>query len=220
MCGRFTLYTERREIMRRFQVDLFNGSWSNSYNIAPTQDVLTIIYDGQKRRAGTLKWGLVPFWAKDKKFQSKMINARSESVNEKPSFKHLLGRKHCLIVADSFYEWRQSDKIPFRFQMKDKNLFAFAGLWEKWQQGDEVLFTCTMLTKEADHSMADIHHRMPLILSKQTENKWLEMSFETQNEILDFIDQHEQPEMARYEVSSYVNHVSNNNIDCIKAVKE
>src|SRR5699024_7663357 len=115
--------------------------------------VLAIIHDGKKKRAGYLRWGLVPSWAKDEKIGYKMINARSETAHEKPSFRKLMAQKRCLIVADSFYEWQKLDthKQPKRIQTKERSLFAFAGLWDKWEQDGKSLFTCTILTKDANH---------------------------------------------------------------------
>src|SRR5690625_2250951 len=109
MCGRYTLLADEIKIRNRFELEQEIVDYVPSYNIAPGQQVLAIIFDGKQRRAGYLKWGLVPFWAKDEKIGYKMINARSETVHEKPSFKHLLMRKRCLIVADSFYEWQKSE---------------------------------------------------------------------------------------------------------------
>src|SRR5699024_2368829 len=122
-----------------------------------------------------LRWGLVPSWAKDEKIGYKMINARSETAHEKPSFRKLMAQKRCLIVADSFYEWQKLDthKQPKRIQTKERSLFAFAGLWDKWEQDGKSLFTCTILTKDANHFMAPIHHRMPIILPKHYEEEWI-----------------------------------------------
>src|SRR5690625_3031627 len=151
MCGRFTLYADEDEILRSFGLTEPILDYRPSYNIAPGQNVVAVIHDGQKKRAGHLRWGLVPSWAKDEKIGYKMINARSETAHQKPSFKQLMARKRCLIIADSFYEWTQSDQVkqPHRISVKNRRLFAFAGLWDKWEQAGKTLFTCTILTKDA-----------------------------------------------------------------------
>src|SRR5690625_4742414 len=120
MCGRYTLLADELKIRQRFQLSNIVGDFYQSYNIAPGQNVFVIIYDGKEKRAGYLKWGLVPFWAKDKKIGHNMINARSETIHERPSFKHLLLQKRCLIVADSFYEWKKQEdgNIPYRIQLE------------------------------------------------------------------------------------------------------
>src|SRR5690625_683611 len=185
MCGRYTLLADELKIRNRFGLMEEIIDYMPSYNIAPGQNVLAVIFDGKERRAGYLKWGLVPFWAKDEKIGYKLINARSETIHEKPSFKHLLLRKRCLIIADSFYEWKKTDnqKIPQRIQLEERELFAFAGLWEKWEKDGKKLFTCTMLTKDANTFMKDIHHRMPIILPKEHESTWLHEKFNHINDV-------------------------------------
>ena len=179
MCGRYTLLRDELKVRQRFCIEHEIQNFSESYNVAPGQDVLAVIFDGKKRRAGYLRWGLVPSWAKDEKIGYKMINARSETIDEKVSFKRLLGRKHCLIVADSFYEWKKEDgqKTPMRIQVPDQELFAFLGLWDKWEHRNGSLFTCTMLTRESNAFMKPIHHRMPIILPEKAEAAWIEKDF-------------------------------------------
>jgi len=220
LCGRFTLLADELKIKSRFQLEMDIEDYYPSYNIAPGQQVLAIIYDGEKRRAGYIKWGLVPFWAKNPKIGNKMINARSETVHEKPSFKNLLLGKRCLIIADSFYEWKQTSdgKVPQRIQMVDRELFAFAGLWDKWQNGNETLFTCTMLTKDANSFMKDIHHRMPIILPEDEEKTWLKKSFTNRHEVHTYIQSVSSESMRAYPVSTYVNFVKNNDETCIKPI--
>src|SRR5690625_2091923 len=220
MCGRYTLHAKEEEIIKTFQLTDPILDYEPSYNIAPGQDVLVIIHDGKKKRAGYLRWGLVPSWAKDERIGYKMINARSETAHEKPSFKQLMARKRCLIVADSFYEWKQTDqtKQPQRIQLKDGKLFAFAGLWDKWEQEDRVLFTCTMLTKDANDFMKDIHHRMPIILPKEKEEEWIAPHVQRPVRARDFLDKIEAEELTAYPVDSYVNKAQNNDEACIEAL--
>lgn len=220
MCGRFTLLAEREAIRSYFSVQNNWESYIQSYNIAPTEPVLVIIFDGKINRAGYMQWGLVPFWAKDTKRSATMMNARVETIDEKPSFKHLLQEKRCLIVADSFYEWKQTEagKIPQRIQLENGRLFAFAGLWDKWQKGNERLFTCTMLTKDANSFMEPIHHRMPIMLEKQAAMEWLQTSFHSTEAVKRFVLGIDDPDLRSYAVSSYVNNARNKEPVCIEQI--
>ncbi len=220
MCGRYTLLADELNVRHRFNIPGPIKSYQPSYNIAPGQNVLAVIYDGKKRRAGYLRWGLIPSWAKDEKIGYNMINARIETADEKPSFKQLMVRKRCLVIADSFYEWQPTDKekIPQRIQMKEHGLFAFAGLWDKWQVGDEAIFTCTLLTKDSNDFMQDIHHRMPIILPKEAESKWIEEPFTSPMAAKTFIQSITDEPMTTYAVSNYVNHAKNNDAACIEPI--
>jgi putative SOS response-associated peptidase YedK len=179
--------------------------------------VLTVIHDGKEKRAGYLRWGLVPSWVSDEKIGYKMINARSETAHEKASFKQLMSRKRCLIVADSFYEWKKTDKDkqPKRIQLTDRDLFAFAGLWDKWNHNGKELFTCTILTKEANPFMQEIHHRMPIILPKDKEDAWIEPIKKHPEEAQQFLRGLEMDELTAYNVANYVNAAKNNDETCI-----
>lgn len=217
MCGRYTLLGDQLTLLDEFNLDEPIKDYNESYNIAPGQHVLAIIHDGKKKRAGYLRWGLVPSWAKDAKIGYKMINARSETAHEKPSFKQLMARKRCLIIADSFYEWKQTetDKVPQRIQVQNQNYFSFAGLWDKWKQGEETLFTCTILTKDSQGLMKDIHHRMPIILPKEREDTWIQPVQFDPVQAKRFLDETEDPTLTAYPVSTYVNKVKNNDEACI-----
>lgn len=222
MCGRYTLLADELKILQRFKVDKPIANYRPSYNIAPGERVLAIIYDEKKdeKRAGYLKWGLVPPWAKDKKIGYKMINARSETAHEKPSFKRAMAKQRCLIIADSFYEWKQTDgeKQPQRIQLKDRDLFAFAGLWERWQFNDETLFTCTMLTTDANDFMRPIHHRMPIILPESKEDEWIKPSFTNAKEAHQFIQTIEIESLTAYAVSTHVNRATNDDARCVEPI--
>lgn len=222
MCGRYTLLADELEIRQRFNIPVAIDPFHPSFNIAPGQNVLAVIYDGKKRRAGYLRWGLVPSWAKDEKIGNKMINARSETAHEKPSFKNLMVRKRCLVIADSFYEWQKTDteKIPKRIQVKNRGLFAFAALWDKWQNEEKALFTCTLLTKDANESLKAIHHRMPIILPQEKEDIWLKPSFKTALETQQFLQEVETEEFTAYTVSDFVNNARNNEVTCIEPILE
>ncbi|ASN06905.1 SOS response-associated peptidase [Virgibacillus necropolis] len=218
MCGRYTLLRDEVEILKEFGINYSIDSYTPSYNVAPGQNVLAVINDGREKRAGYLKWGLVPSWSNDEKIGYKMINARSETVHQKPSFKSLLKRNRCLIIADSFYEWKKTDqsKQPKRIQTADRKLFAFAGLWDKWQDGGRNLFTCTILTKDANDFMQGIHHRMPIILPKDKEDEWIapiEMDPSSAHDLLQSI---QVDDLKAHNVSSYVNAAKNNDSTCIE----
>ncbi|MFG6118835.1 MULTISPECIES: SOS response-associated peptidase [Thalassobacillus] len=220
MCGRYTLLAEEVEILKEFGLDHKIPNYEPRYNIAPGQKVLAIIHDGKEKRAGFLKWGLVPFWAKDPKIGYKMINARSETAHEKPSFKSLMGKKRCLIVADSFYEWQRTDngKQAKRMNLKDRKLFAFAGLWDKWAKDEEEMFTCTILTKEANDFMNPIHDRMPVILPKEKQDEWIEPVKWGADEAAGFLEQLQMEDLDAYDVSDFVNSPKNEGPQCIQSL--
>lgn len=220
MCGRYTMLGDQLDFLDEFDLEEPIEGYHESYNVAPGQDVLAIIHDGKKKRAGYLRWGLVPSWAKDPKIGYKMINARSETAHEKPSFKQLMSRKRCLIVADSFYEWKKTDdsKVAKRIKVDGRNYFAFAGLWDKWVQDDKTLFTCTILTRDAQGLMKDIHHREPIILPKESENDWIAPQNFQAYQAKQFLDSVENPALTAYSVSNYVNAAKNNDAKCIAAI--
>lgn len=220
MCGRFTLLTSQAELEARFPEVRHGFSFEESYNVAPGQNVFSIIHDGKQQRAGSLKWGLVPSWANDKRIGYKMINARLETAHEKPSFKRLMETRRCLIVADSFYEWKQKDesKNPFRIQVAGRKLFSFAGLWDKWTDGEETLYTCTILTTASNQFMGNIHHRMPIILPEDKEAEWINPYVQRASDARRFLQEIEHESLEAYRVSSYVNHAKNNDQKCVEAL--
>ena len=218
MCGRFTLTATENEILQAFDLHSLGLVEEPRYNIAPGQKVLAVIRNGGEKRAGEMHWGLVPSWSKDPKIGYKMINARSETAHEKPSFKGLMAKKRCLIIADSFYEWKKTDggKQPVRISMKNRKLFAFAGLWDHWKTEDEERFTCTILTKDANPFMSDIHDRMPVILPEDLQEKWIEPVKWSPDHAHRFIEQLTMEGLEAYEVSSYVNSAKNTGPACIE----
>lgn len=215
MCGRFTLFAPYYEIIDRFDIDsaFAESDYMPSYNIAPSQQVVAIINDGRNNRLGHLRWGLIPPWAKDEKIGYKMINARAETIAEKPSFRKAFQRQRCILPADSFYEWQRKngEKIPIRIKLKNDDLFAIAGLWESWKSPDgKVIHTCTAITTEPNNLMKPIHDRMPVILKREDESAWLD----PRNIDVDFLGNMLQPfdesQMDAYSVSSAVNSPKNN----------
>ncbi|MGO4890473.1 SOS response-associated peptidase [Anaerobacillus sp. MEB173] len=218
MCGRYTLAAPKEQIEEQLQLEL--TEYEPRYNIAPSQPVLSVISDGTQRRAGYLRWGLVPSWAKDPKIGYKMINARGETVDEKPAFKRLLARRRCLIVADGFYEWKRVDdtKRPYRITVND-NIFTFAGLWDRWKSdNDEEIVSCTIITTEPNELMSDIHDRMPVIVRDQDRDTWLNPSIADKHILKSLIKPYPEEEMHAYEVSTLVNSPRNNGADCIRSL--
>ncbi len=220
MCGRFTLISNKQSIQQRFNTKNEFDLHEPQYNIAPTEDVLAVIYNGSKKHAGYLKWGLVPSWSKDSSSSFNLINARSETAHKLPSFKSLMNRKRCLIIADSFYEWRKgsTDKRPERIQVKNRELFAFAGLFDTWHSGEEIIHSCTILTKDSDSFMQQIHPRMPIVLPADQEDNWINHSLKNEFEAHDFLQNIENEKLTSYTVSNHVNYVKNKDEGCIKSI--
>ena len=211
MCGRYSLTADLGELAGRFE---FDGDWEafeRRYNIAPTQEVLTVV-GGEERRGGYMRWGLIPHWAKDPKIGSRMINARTETVAEKPSFRNALRRRRCLVLADGFYEWRRDGKMktPMRIAMRSGEPFAFAGLWETWRDPDgTVIPSCTIITTTPNDLLSPIHNRMPVILTKEVEDFWLDDSVDDPVALTSVLTPYPDDVMESYEVSSLVNSVAN-----------
>lgn len=224
MCGRFTLFANFTDIINRFDIEagIKEELYTPNYNIAPSNSVLSVINDGTINRLGYLRWGLVPSWAKDEKVGYKMINARAETLTEKPSFRTAYQKKRCLIIADSFYEWKRSNdktKIPMRIKLKSDELFAMAGLWEKWQSPEgKSIFTCTVITTTANELMKDIHERMPVILKPEDEHIWLDPTIYDLSKLNHLLKPLSEEVMEAFEVSSLVNSPRNNSPDLIRQI--
>ena len=165
MCGRYNLISNLTVLGERFRFDANQLTLEAAYNVAPTQNVLTVV-GGESRRAGFMRWGLIPFWAKDRSIGSRMINARAETVVDKPSFRDAFRRRRCLVLADGFYEWqrRGSGKRPMRVAMRSGESFAFAGIWSMWKDPeDNSIPTCAIITTSANellkpHPPPDARH--------------------------------------------------------------
>lgn len=171
MCGRFTLKRPEQVKFERIDFSILEDLVPR-YNIAPSQNVLTVVQRGSDREATLLQWGLIPFWSNEPKG---IINARVETIEEKPSFKESFQRRRCLIIADGFYEWERMGKIsqPYYFRMNDEAAFAFAGIWDRWRVDDRSITTCAIITTTANELLAKIHHRMPVILGSESFDLWL-----------------------------------------------
>lgn len=217
MCGRYTLI-KTSEISDRFHTTTIPTEISPNYNAAPGQVMPVITANGQQNEIRLMKWGLVPSWAREVKIGYKMINARSEGIESKPSFRHAYKKQRCLVPASGFYEWQKSPdgKIPQYIYLEDKSLFAFAGLWEYWQQpGSDPLETFTIITTQANTFMKPIHDRMPVILEKKFEDDWLNQENQD-SDFLHHLIKNSKPELASHEVSTQVNSPKNNTPEIIK----
>jgi putative SOS response-associated peptidase YedK len=190
------------------------------YNIAPTQDV-AVIFDESPRTLSAAKWGLIPSWSKDPSIGARMINARAETLDEKPSFRGLLKKRRCLIPADGFYEWRKNadeTKTPMRITLASGEAFALAGLWDVWKTPEgEWLKTCTIITTEPNALMAPIHNRMPAVLTREAEAEWLNKANDDPGYLKSLLVPYPVEAMRAYEVSRRVNSVKNEEPAVIEA---
>lgn len=212
MCGRFSLTQSAARIAEVFGLPE-EPAWTPRYNIAPTQPVATIAHFGPQadRQFRLLRWGLIPSWAKDGAIGNKLINARAESVAEKPSFRSAFQQRRCLMLADGFYEWQKTtskQKQPYYFQLADHQPFAFAGLWEHWQGPDGPIASCTLITTQANELMEAVHDRMPVILPPTAYAEWLDP--DTPADALQaLLRPYQSDAMKSYPVSTLVNSPSN-----------
>jgi putative SOS response-associated peptidase YedK len=225
VCGRYSLTTAPEALRRLFDFDV-TPNLAPRYNIAPTQSapVVRAIEGGAGRELAMMNWGLIPSWAKDAAIGNKMINARSETVARKPSFREAFRHRRCLVPADGFYEWRREGetKQPFRIGMKGGKPFAFAGLWERWEgSGDGLAVeTFTILTTEANRKLRPIHPRMPVILEPESYPTWLDTSPENTDRSLSVLKPFPIEPMAFYRVSTRVNSPRNDDPACVKPLSE
>jgi putative SOS response-associated peptidase YedK len=224
MCGRFTLTATVDQLIDRFDIEFFlqEEEYNPSYNVAPSQSVLAVINDGARNKMGFLRWGLIPPWAKDMSIGYKMINARAETLIDKPSFRNAYKKKRCLIVADSFYEWKRLDsktKIPMRIKLKSNELFSMAGLWENWKSPEgKSIYSCSVITTSPNELVQDIHDRMPVILNPEDEKYWLDPSITDTTKLNPLLKPLDHTLMEAYEVSPLVNSPKNNSIELIQKI--
>jgi len=221
MCGRFVRHSSLDLIEHTFAVDHVEPQEAEPrYNLAPSQPVLAVVESDGKRLI-RLHWGLVPFWAEDRGIGNRLINARAETADKKPAFRHAFRRRRCLIVADGFYEWKgeKGRKQPFYLTLTERRPFGFAGLWEVWRDRDngEELRSCTILTTGAADSLKDIHHRMPVILKPEFQDEWLETGQEI-DRLKQVLAAGAVSEFQRRPVSRRVNRVQNDDPACIEEV--
>lgn len=211
MCGRFVLTTDAQVVQQEFNLDSL-PQLAPRYNIAPSQPV-SIITSDKPNELSIVQWGLIPSWSKDPKIGYKMINARSETVHEKPSFRTPFKYRRCLIPNSGFYEWVKTDdgKQPYFIHLPEQEVVAFAGLWEIWNSPEgEQVWTCTILTTQANEKISSLHHRMPVILDKEAREIWLDKETES-GELRMLFAPYDGNKMDYYPVSKAVNHVKNDN---------
>ena len=218
MCGRFSLTQSASALAEAFQLEE-QSAWQPRYNIAPTQTVAAIAMASfEIRQMRLFRWGLVPSWAKDLAIGAKLINARAETVAEKPSFRAAFKQRRCLILADGFYEWQHVDrkiKQPYYFQLADRQPFAFAGLWERWQGDAAAVETCTILTTQANEVLQPVHDRMPVIIAPEQYNQWLDSN--TAAEVLQaLLHPYNAGVMQGYPVSTAVNKPTHDSPECVQ----
>ncbi|MDE0298392.1 MAG: SOS response-associated peptidase [Candidatus Poribacteria bacterium] len=220
MCGRYTLAATPASLAETLPGFEIPDDFSPRYNIAPTQGVAVAPNNGENR-IDFFRWGLIPSWAKDPKIGSRMINARSETLAEKPSFRTAYKRRRCLVLADGYYEWRRETdrgpKTPYYIRMASEKPFAFAGLWESWRQAgeDTSLLSCTIITCPPNEMLERIHHRMPVILDEENYAQWLNPTEQTPAELNHLLAPYPAEEMTAYAVSRRVNQPKNDSAECI-----
>lgn len=223
MCGRFALIVDAAVLADVFNVDP-PRELKPRFNIAPTQTIPIVRAQagkGDQREWAMVRWGLVPSWAKDEKIGARMINARGETVAEKPSFRSAVKSRRCLIPADGFYEWVRSReaKQPYFIHFADARPFAFAGLWERWQgPGRDPLDTCTIITTTPNELVAELHDRMPAILPPAHFGEWLQPEPLPAERLQGLLRPHSAEGMEAYPVSTHVNSPRNDDQECIVRV--
>jgi len=212
MCGRFTLHTSAGELVRVFQLIKPPTNLADRWNVAPTQQVLAVRQSDEGREPVSVRWGLIPSWAKEAKIGNSLINARAETITEKPSFRTAFKRRRCLVIADGFYEWSKFEevKIPYLITLKDRLPFAFAGLWEQWKDasGDWIQST-TIITTNPNSLVASIHDRMPVILPNVRYDEWLDVGIQKVEQLKQLLMPYPPEEMEFEKVSLVINNVRN-----------
>ncbi|MEM9945707.1 MAG: SOS response-associated peptidase [Cyanobacteria bacterium P01_D01_bin.36] len=225
MCGRYTQTRTGDAIAKHFRLNNIPGQKPTPtprYNIAPSQPIGAIAQPTTQREYRIFQWGLVPSWSKDPAIGNRMINARSETVADKPSFRTAFKRRRCLIIADGFYEWKKATtkgakKQPYYIQMADQSLFAMAGIWETWESGDgSYLESCTILTTEPNELMQPIHNRMPVIVDPQNYDLWLNPTIQKAEPLQTLLRPFKADAMQAYEVSTAVNNPRNETAACVE----
>lgn len=220
MCGRFTLVEDPADANEEFGNIEFPAEFAPRFNIAPSQPVLAATNDGTNA-ARFLLWGLVPRWAKDPSIGTRLINARGETLSEKPSFRGPYRHKRCLIPTTGFFEWKASPgpgkKVPHYVSLKDRPIFAFAGLWDEWNAADgSTVTSCTIVTTTPNELMAKIHNRMPVILNQADYGVWLGAEPGQEESLRSLIRPYPAKAMTAYAVSTLVNSPANDRPECIE----
>ena len=225
MCGRFTLKTDPKTLTETFSGFTMPDELTPRYNIAPSQEVAVLANNGENT-VESFRWGLIPSWAKDPKIGNRIINARAETLAERPSFRTPYRRRRCLVLADGFYEWYQEpesqSKTPMYIRLKSNQPFAFAGLWDAWCSSDDEqpLLSCTIITTTPNSMIEKIHRRMPVILAPEVYDLWLDPEEQPTDQLNEFLQPYPAEEMEAYPVSRFVNSPKNDSPDCILPASE
>jgi putative SOS response-associated peptidase YedK len=211
MCGRFTLYAGEEELRLRFLLEERLEEYRPRYNIAPSQSILAVVRENGKNVPRLFRWGLVPAWAASPEAGFKMINARAETLAEKPAWRRLLHRRRCLIPASGFYEWKADGrkKQPYLIRLAGSRLFAFAGLWDVWSQDGREIRSCTIVTTTPNDRVGPIHSRMPVILTQEAEAAWLDEQVSEPEFLRSLLVPYPEEEMEVFPVSTDVNSPKN-----------
>ncbi len=226
MCGRFSLSVNRVEMGKYLEENYGIETYDEAielprYNVAPGQNVISVISYENKYRVGLLKWGFVPSFAKNESAGYKMINAKAETLTEKPAFINSFKHKRCVVLADGFYEWHRDGKkkTPYRFTHKDKVIFPMAGLWSTYIKPDGTkLYSCTVITTSANETVESIHNRMPVILSEDMRKIWLDPEVTDLRKLTDLLTPADKEVLYAYQVSDGVNKTNNDIPECIQAI--
>ena len=224
MCGRSSLTKTEKELEERFQADFYSEDLERynplpNFNVAPTQ-IHPVITQQEPKIIHLYRWGLIPFWAKDMKIGAKMINARIETIAEKPAFKQAFQKRRCLVPFDGYYEWMKTPegKVPYRIKLTNTDVFAMAGLYETWRNPEgKFIHSFTIITKEAEPIIAHLHDRMPFILLPEQESLWLDGSVPTKD-VIENLQPVPREYLTWYRVSDRVNKVTENDAGLIEAV--
>jgi len=220
MCGRYS-FSQPKDIRERFGLVQLEFEFGPRYNIAPSQEIPVVIHQNGGNRLVMLRWGLIPYWAKDESIGNKLINARAETLEEKPSFRKSFEQRRCLVLADGFYEWKKEGRVkkPYRITLQDGKPFAFAGLWDTWlAPTGETVNSCAIITTTHNKLIEPIHNRMPVILPKDMESLWLDVSVPPSREVKGLLTPFPAEEMVAYEVSPLVNSPRNEGHECMVPV--
>lgn len=223
MCGRYRVSRRKQIIEEHFDTADWQDDWSPRYNIAPTQPVPVIRQHPEEpiRQISSMRWGLVPHWAKDASGAANTINARSETAAMKPAFRDPLKFRRCLIPADGFYEWKRNgaSKQPYCFEVNDGELFGFAGLWDGWRDpSGQWLKSCSILTTTPNAVTATVHDRMPVILHPDNYDLWLDPGMINVQVVSELLKPYDARPMRCYPVSTRINHVINDDEECSRSV--
>ena len=226
MCGRLSIAVSKKDLKEYlndfYGIEVLPEEISlPKFNVAPGEDLISLVSDGEKFRVGLLKWGFVPEFKK--KLNKPIINARSETVDKLYSFKKSFYERRCVILADGFFEWERSSttKTPYRFVLKNKKIFAFAGLWTvSFDELNQKVYTTTIITTKANSLMKDIHDRMPVILNEDQVKIWLDPKLKDQEALKKILVPFDSVYMDFYEVSKVVNNASNKSEETIKPIKK